>query len=263
MSVRLSDTVTALTPMGEVLFSAGDRNKLMRMSGFAAGKHWISTWLPKRWDYSYALALGWRQKPPRDTGLIVRKSPDNLPFYETGEMIQKANQAAPKVSATKGRVTMTVTVPIGHGLDPRIAAPFRRVPAHEIQDTANAFRAAFLDLLNQGTETISKGRGIGRQRLSASARAAAKSSQYNRWGYKKNQMPPTNAGLQSRAADLRGQRAAFNAQRQKQSDFYADGIDAMRSDPHRAARIRSDNAGRQRRWRHRDRARKAAYYSHL
>jgi hypothetical protein len=263
MSVNLSGQIQAMSPMGEVLFSKGDRNRLFRLAGHRAGLYWIATWLPKRWDYAYALSLGWRQRPPRDPGLVVKKIVDHQPFYETGEFIYNANRAAPYVSAAAGRVNLTITVPIGHGLKPDLAKVFRYVPRHEVNAVADAFKWSVLMILNDGTSTISKGRGIGKKRLSQEIRAQAKSAQYNRWGVKKGEIHKGNAALISRAAALRAERAPLEGRKRRQSERYANYIEAQQGDINRAARIRSDNAARQRRWRHRERAAIASHFSHL
>jgi hypothetical protein len=254
MGTLLSRQVEAMSPKAQALFTPGDRARLFRLAGWAAGSRWIESWMPRRWDLNYAHGLGYRVKftPSR---LVPRPWEDNLPYYQSGVMVQAAMGARPVVSSAKGRVKIAVVVPIGHPLRPDLAKAFKTVPAMEAMDVADAFRDAVVSILESGTTTITRGRGKGRLSLSAALRAQAKTIQGRK--ATAGMSAVGSAQLRGIAMGMQGERAAFNAKRLRKSGTYSDWMESVRLDPNRAKHIRASGAARQQRFRARQRLKRA------
>lgn len=221
-----------------LLLTPGDLNRVLRMSARSAGEMFCVIYLPQRWDLAYARRLGWRQKEGR--GWV---QPDQLPFFDKGDFILMAVGATPKVTATKGRVKLRIVVPVGHALRSDTARAFRTVLPDERAGIVNHFKAEAVRILETGTETISRGRGKGRLRLTAAQRTAARAIQGRGAAA---DLPPSFVGdMAGRRARLLAARQAYQYQRGNRWGDVQAYWAAVKSDPTRQARVRSMASARQ------------------
>lgn len=225
-------------PRARLLLTPGDLNRVMRLAARSAGEMFCVIYLPQRWEPAYARRLGWRQKEGR--GWV---QPDGLPFFDQGTFITQAVGASPKVTATKGRVKLRIVVPVGHALRSDTARAFRTVLPDERGGIINQYKAEAVRILETGTETISRGRGKGRLRLTAAQRTAARAIQGRGAAA---DLPPSFVGdMAGRRARLLAARQAYQYQRGNRWGDVQAYWAAVRSDPTRQARVRSMAAARQ------------------
>jgi hypothetical protein len=167
-SIQARDLGVALSRKARFLLSARAMNDLVREAIIHGGEEWIATWLPRRFQRSYASLLGYVTsqrkskvyKEASDSGLTYDEKKRKLqghgdPLVWTGRLRAQAFANA-RATATavrgeaRGRITfgrLAVGGPGGYRAPPPIVVstllggPARRLPGQEVQTVRDGFIA--------------------------------------------------------------------------------------------------------------------------
>lgn len=167
-SIQARDLGVELSRTARTLLSMRAMNDLVREAIIHGGEEWIATWLPRRFQRSYAALLGYMtsQRKSRvyreaaDSGLTYDEKKRKLqghadPLVWTGNLRAQAfAQARALATATRGEARGRITLgrlavggPGGYRAPPRVVVstllggPARRLPGQEVQTVRDGFLA--------------------------------------------------------------------------------------------------------------------------
>lgn len=167
------------------VFSAKDRNDILKIALQSEGQRWIATQLPKRFNTSYMRRspfnhhtnqLSLRQKirkavfqgQTRERG--QRYDFGSLrPLIMSGRMHDAALKRSKAISrAPKGNVRTTIKIPTGHAVKTKVQDLIRAMPLREVDTIANGFARNVVKMINSSTikKTKSGRQGLARRSIS-------------------------------------------------------------------------------------------------
>lgn len=165
-SIQARDLGVELTRKARTLLSVRAMNDLVREALVHGGEEWIATWLPRRFQRSYAALLGYVTSPRKskvyrdawDSGLTYEQKKRKLqghgdPLVWTGNLRAQAfAQARAMATAVRGEARGRITLgrlavggPGGYRAPPPIVVstllggPARRLPGQEVQTVRDGF----------------------------------------------------------------------------------------------------------------------------
>ncbi len=131
------------------LFSATERNAILREGMRSAGVHWLNVFFPKRFT-DYAKQLGYYVSAKyRKRKRAMYGGAEPRPLIYTGDMMRVSFAGANVTAVSKGTTqTAAIKIPCGHPIATVVTRVLKTIPAVEVQSMAWTLGKTVRDLIN-------------------------------------------------------------------------------------------------------------------